>query len=399
MAGDHAMLGDDDSSESPHPTHGPDRCLHWTREMLSHETVTAKSPMRSLASELRTDIVSAKAVPALAVGVTSGLGLLVAQIAFGSLIFSGLLAPYSSQGVGLVLFGNFAACLVIALAGGFCGAISGLSPTLVIVMAQIGATTNAEGDARFVTTAGALMIGAVATGVCFLLIGRYRLANLVRFVPYSVAGGFVAGIGVVVCLAAMSLMGADAGWRSIPALVEPSQLWRWAPGAAFGTGLYLAMKRWRHPLILPVSGALAVGATHLLLAVLEISGDEARAAGLLLTGTSEGSLWPAFRPADLARVEWTAIAMQLPGLLTLMLLGLIVVVMNLAGLGMLDEGLVRSRKRLPWSEYAIILLIVGVKSVFGLLEHNLPPSDLAALRIEPDVDRALERDVRTRYRP
>ena len=71
---------------------------------------------------------STKAVSALFVGFTSGLGLLVAQIAFGTLIFSGPLAPYSSQGVGLILFGNFAACLIIALAGGYRGALSGLSP-------------------------------------------------------------------------------------------------------------------------------------------------------------------------------------------------------------------------------------------------------------------------------
>ena len=463
--------------------------------MPSHETGMAKSPIGNLASELGTDILSAKAVPALAAGFTTGLGLLVAQIAYGSLIFSGLLASYASQGVGLVLFGNFAACLVIALAGGFRGAISGLSPALVIVMAQVGATMDAEGDALFVTTAAALMIGAVATGLCFLLIGRYRLANLVRFIPYSVAGGFVAGIGGAVCLAAVSLMGADTDWRAIPALVEPSALWRWGPGAAFGIGLYLAMKRWRHPLILPVSVALAVGAYHLLLAVLDISGDEARAAGLLLTGTSEGSLWPAFRPADLAHVDWTAIAMQLPSLLTLVLLALIVVIMNLAGLemaanqdlnwdrefsatglasvvaglgggtaasmivpaslrsklfgaatrltgvvsalviatalflgdgmlelvpvplvggmlffagaGMLDEGLVRSRKRLPWSEYAIILLIVCIITAFGLFQ-GVGAGMLAALvffavrlsRVDPIQSRFTARERRsTKARP
>ena len=61
------------------------------------------SAIRDLASELRADSLSAKAVPALAAGFTSGLGLLVAQIAFGTFIFSGQLAPYSSQGVGLVL--------------------------------------------------------------------------------------------------------------------------------------------------------------------------------------------------------------------------------------------------------------------------------------------------------
>ena len=179
----------------------------------------------------------------LAAGVTSGLGLLVAQVAHASFIFSGPLALYSSQGVGLVLFGNFAVCLVIALTSGSRGAISGLSPALVIVMARIGSTTAAEGEALFVTTAGALAIGAVTTEVSLLLMGRYRLANLVRFVPYPVAGGFVAGPGGAVCLAAMSLMGADSDWRAIPSLVELSQLLRWGPGAAFGIGLYLAMKR------------------------------------------------------------------------------------------------------------------------------------------------------------
>ena len=444
------------ASRVPLPGIGVSNDVRQRRELLSYEAVTSASSLRNLASELRADTVSAKAVPALAAGFTSGLGLLVAQIAFGSFIFSGPLAPYSSQGVGLVLFGNFAACLVIALAGGYRGAIAGLSPALVIMMALIGSTMDAEGDALFVTTASALMIGAVATGVCCLLIGRYRLAILVRFVPWPVAGGFVAGIGGAVCLAAMSLMGADTDWRAIPALVEPSQLWRWSPGAAFGIALYLAMKRWGNPLILPVSVALAVGAYHLALAALGISGEEARVTGLLLKSTSEGSLWPALRPADIVNVDVGAMAMQLPAMLTLMLVALIVVIMNIAGLemaanqdldwgrefrasglasvvaglgggtaaslivpaslrsklfgattrltgivaalviggalflgdgmlelvpvplvggilffaglGMLDEGLLRSRKRLPWSEYGIVVLIFVVIVAFGLFE-------------------------------
>ena len=139
-------------------------------------------PVRELASAMRTDLLSAKAVrrPAVSVGFTSGLGLVVAQVAFGSLIVSGALAPYSSQGVGLVLFGNFAACLILAPAGRYRGTIAGLSPALVIVMATIGASVDAEGEARFVTTAGPLVIGAMATGVCCLLLGRFRLGNLVR---------------------------------------------------------------------------------------------------------------------------------------------------------------------------------------------------------------------------
>ncbi|MCE2491392.1 MAG: SulP family inorganic anion transporter [Alphaproteobacteria bacterium] len=453
------------------------------------------SSLRELASELRADILSAKTVPALSAGFTSGLGLLVAQVAFGSFIFSGALAPYSSQGVGLVLFGNFAACLVIALAGGFRGAIAGLSPALVIVMALIGSTMDAEGDALFVTTSGALMIGAVATGLFCLMIGRFRLANLVRFIPYPVAAGFVSGIGGAVCLAAMSLMGADPDWRAIPALAEPSVLWRWIPGAVYGIALYAAMKRWGNPLILPVSVALFVGAYYLALASLDISGHEARTAGLLLKSTSEGSLWPSLQPADLVNVDWTAMATQVPSMLTLVLVALIVVIMNIAGLemaanqdldwdrefrasglasvvaglgggtvaslivpaslrsklfgaatrltgvaaalvigcalfmgdgmlelvpvslvggilffaglGMLDEGLVRSRRRLPWLEYGIIVLIFVVIIAFGLFE-GVGAGMLATLvffavrlsRVDPIESRFTGRERRsTKSRP
>ncbi|MCY4431936.1 MAG: hypothetical protein OXC11_16310, partial [Rhodospirillales bacterium] len=92
------------------------------------------SQIAQLAAELRADVRAGMTVASLSAGVTSGLGLLVAQIAYATFIFSGPLAPYSSQGVGLVLFGNFAACLTMALAGSYRGVIAGLSPALVIGM-------------------------------------------------------------------------------------------------------------------------------------------------------------------------------------------------------------------------------------------------------------------------
>ncbi len=412
--------------------------------------------LRNLLFELCADLRSAKAVPALTAGFTAGLGLLVAQVAFASFIFSGPLAAHSSQGIGLVLFGNFAACLVIALGGGYRGAIAGLSPVLVVVMASVGSTMDAEGHALFVTTTVALILTAVVTGAGCLIIGRFRLANLMRFIPYPVAGGFVAGIGGAVCLAAMSLMGSKPEWHAIPALFDPSAFWKWSPGAVYGVALYFAMKRWANPLILPVSVAFAVVAYHFALASLGIAGETARAEGLLLSRTTDGNLWPAVYPADLENVQWSSMVRQAPHMLTLMLVAFIAVVMNFAGLelavsqeldwdrefrvtgvatmaaglgggtvatlvvpaslrskllgattrltgvvaalviggalflgdgmlelvpaplvggilvfagvGLLDQGLVASRRRLPWSEYGIILLIFVVITTFGMIE-------------------------------
>ncbi|MCE2459691.1 MAG: SulP family inorganic anion transporter [Pseudomonadales bacterium] len=410
----------------------------------------------NLLAELRTDIVSAKSLPALTAGFTTGLGLLVAQVAFATFIFSGPLAPYSSQGVGLVLFGNFAGCLVVALTGGYRGAVAGLSPALVIVMALIASTMVGEGVGLFVNTAVTLILGAVIAGACCLLIGHFGLANLVRFIPYPVAAGFVGGIGAVVCLSAVSMMSIELTWRTLPALLEPSALWKWCPGVLFGLALYAALKRWGSTLILPVSVALAVAAYHLVLAVLGIAGDEARAAGLLFTSTANGTLWPPILPSDLVHVDWNAISSQTLNLLILVLVAMIAVVLNVAGLevaaneelgwdrefqasgfasvvsglgggttttlivpasvrsklfgaatrltgvvaalvvggalflgdkmlelvpvpliggilifaglGMLEEVFIRSRKRLPWTEYAIIVVISLSIISFGLLE-------------------------------
>ena len=415
-----------------------------------------KSCLAAAAADLRADLSAGKTVASLSAGLTSGLGLIASQVAFATFIFSGALAPYTSQGVGLVLFGNFAACLIIAMASGYRGAIAGLSPALVIGMAAFGSTMDAEGDALFVTVSGALILSAVATGVSCLTIGRYRLANLLRFIPYPVSAGFVAGIGGAVCLAAMSLMGVKPDWRAIPELADPSTLWRWGPGAVYGIVLYLAMKRWGNALILPVSVAVAVGGFHLALAGLGISGAEAREADLLLTSTADGGLWPALSIADAMRVDWTALGAQVPNMLALMLVAFICVVLNLAGLetaanqeldwdrefqtgglatvvaglgggtvatvvvpaslrskllgantrltgvvaalvigaallfgdgmlefvpapfvggmlvfagaGMLDQGLVRSRRRLPAYEFGIIVLIFAAIIAFGLLE-------------------------------
>ena len=366
------------------------------------------------------------------------------------------LAPYSSQGIGLILFGNFAACLIIALTSGYHGAIAGLSPTLVVLMASLGTKTINDGDARFATTVAALILSAVGTGMCCFLIGRFRIANLVRFIPYPVAGGFVAGIGGMVLIASISLMGAEPDQKGLQGLLETSVLWVWVPGVLFGLALYLSMRKWGNALILPVSVILAVGAYHLALSTLGMSGEEARAAGLLLSGTAEGGFSPALGPSNLIHIEWTALAMQIPIMLTLVLVALIGTILNLAslemaaneeldwdreftasgfasvisglgggvpahiivpaslrskllgaasrltgvatalvigsalfvgngilemipmplvggilffaGLGMLDEGLVRSWKRLPWSEYGIILLSFVAITTLGVFE-------------------------------
>ena len=283
-------------------------------------------------SELRADALAARALPALSSGLVSGLYIVIYVFSAGGVIFSGALAPFFSQGTGTILFGTFAVCLVIALTGGYRGAISALPSPAIVVLITIGSTIALQGDVLFMTMVATMMVSALAGGTCFLLIGRFRLSDLVRFIPYSVAGGFLAGTGGALCLAALSLMGVTPVWPMPHSFLEPPTLWNWVPGVAYGLGLFIATKRWSSSLLLPVSFASVAALYHLGLAFLDISGNEAGAMGLLFAGIAEGGLWPAFEPGDLVHVDWTAVAIQIPNMLALVLVILLSLVMYLSGI-------------------------------------------------------------------
>ena len=281
------------------------------------------SPLADLVSELRADAHSARALPALSVGVVIGLSEVFAEVSLAALIFSGPLAPFLPQGIGLMLFGTFAVCLVIALTGSYRGTISSHPTAPVMVLGAIGAALTLEGSALFMTLVAIVIISTATVAACFLLLGHSRLANLIRFVPYSVACGVLAGTGGTCFLAALSMMGLTPDSHTLPSLLEPTALWSWGPGVAYGLGVFFLTKRWSNMLILPASFVFTAALFHASLPFLDISGEEARAAGLLYAGMSEGNLWPAFQPGDLVQVDWAAVGMQIPQMVALVLVTLL----------------------------------------------------------------------------
>ena len=281
------------------------------------------SSIMNLVSELRADALSARALPALSVGVVIGLGEIFAEASMAALIFSGPLALFLPQGIGVMLFGTFAVCLVCALTSGYRGAISDHPMASVMVLGAIGAALTLEGNALFMTMVAIVIISTVTVAACFLLIGHFRLANLIRFVPYSVTCGVLAGTAGGCSLAALSMMGLTPTSHTLPSLLEPVVLWNWGPGVVYGLGLFVVLKRWNNLLVFPASFVFAGALYHAGLAFLDISGDDAEAAGLLFAGMLEGNLWPAFQPGDLALVDWAAVAQQIPQMVALVLVTLL----------------------------------------------------------------------------
>ena len=322
-----------------------------------------------------------KALTVLTVGLVSGVGVVIGEIALATLVFSGDLAPYLSQGIGLVLFGIFAGCVVIALGSGFLGAVSAPAVPTMLMLGVIGGSLTATGDELFPTMVAIVVLCSMATAVCALLIARFRLANLVRFIPYPVSSGFVAGTGGVACWLALSLMGVRAEADALAKLFDPLVAANWGIGIAYGFGLYFATQRWTNFMLMPVSFVVVTGFCHLGLAVLGITDGEAEAAGLLFSGLSDTNLWPPVSPDDAARIDWGAVALQIPNILTLVLVTLLCVVMYVGGLE------VASNRELDWNREFGAIGFAGALAGLGGGPPSCPvvPTSLRSLMFGVDL--------------
>ena len=286
----------------------------------------------SIASELARDVRSEKAVPALFCGLISAVLILVFSVSMAAVIFSGPLSDHFAVGAGVVLFGYCMIGTVVALTSGLPGAMAGAPMPSVVMMVVIAGSIDLEGQPLFVTAVSAALIGTTVTGLCFLAIGHFRVASLFRFIPYPVAGGFIAGTGGLACVLALELMGISI--RNPDGLVnlEADTLQFAGIGIGFGVGLFALMRIWRKFYIFPAAFALASILFHAAIAAFGMSADEAREAGLLFSVATGAGLWPPFDVSDLAFIDWGMMAQQIPNILILVAVTLICVVMNLGGI-------------------------------------------------------------------
>ena len=275
----------------------------------------------NLLLELSTDVRSDKLLPSLLVGSVMGIAVVIHCNLLAAIIFSGPLLPFIGEGLGMVVLGGTVVCLVVASTSGLRGVLAVPQFIPAAMLASVGAAmaaslSGAPYEVVHSTLVVLLIVTSVITGLCCLGVGHFRLAGLSRFIPYPVMGGFIAGTGSVLLLAALSWMsGVTPQWETLPRFFEPAVLWKWAPGVAYGLVLLFMMNRWRSLPLGMASLVLAAALYHLGLYVLGISTDEARSAGLLLPHMDVGHGVPVPHAVDLASVSWNVLAALAPDIL------------------------------------------------------------------------------------
>ena len=323
--------------------------------------INTRSFSQWLRSEFKPDIV----LPNLSSGAIMGITEVIFAISLGSLIFSGELTRFISRGIGIVLFTAAVMMIVTSIGSkvpGVIGSTQDASSVIlaVIAAALVGALSGAAPEDQLATVLVAIATATLLTGLFFVALGTFKLGGLVRYIPYPVVGGFLAGTGWLLAQGSFSVMAEfPLTWANISALLKPDQLILWVPGIIFALIVTFGVRRVKHVLALPGMLIGAILVFYLIFWVMGISIEEATQKGLLLGQISSGTSWKPLLPFELWSANWTAILNQSGNIAVILILSLVGLLLNASALELAIRRDVDLNRELRAAGYANIVSGMG----------------------------------------
>ena len=283
--------------------------------------------------------VKSNIVPSIIAGVIGGIIKIVAAMAFSALIFTGTLAAYLPQGIGIVLFGFLLFAVISTFTSSYPVNINTPQDIPIAIIALIAttvmATNGKDWDAEttfqfiFVTIA----LTSILVGIFFFILGTLKLGKLVRFIPYPVVGGFLAGTGwLIVKFAFIMTAGMGLSLDNVVSLFDQATLHKWFPGLIFGLIMLISSRYIKHYLLIPALIAIGITSFYAIMFFYGFSYTDLESNGYLLGPFPEGGLFQGLPLKYLSDFKWSIFLEQLPAIGTMMILNSISVLFNYSGL-------------------------------------------------------------------
>ncbi len=276
--------------------------------------------------------------PNLFAGFMAGLMTLIAGISYAALIFSGSLTPYLNLGIASALMSSVIIGFTVACRSSspfiIAGPDANISAIVALMAAAIAAQMNgAERGPLYATLWAALALSTVLTGVALYLLGRFSMGRWIRFIPYPVIEGFLAGTGWVLVSGAFNVMaGVSLTAGNVAGLLRPEQAAHWLPGAALALVLTVVLRFWKHYLIMPAMLLASIACVHGILISAGIAPAQAAAEGWLLTALPSNLVGHSLQELSISRINWHLLLVQSPDVLALMAVAAIVILLNAASI-------------------------------------------------------------------
>ncbi|HSJ50941.1 MAG TPA: SulP family inorganic anion transporter [Actinomycetota bacterium] len=288
-------------------------------------------------------------LPSLAAGAIVGVVEAVLAVAFAAFVFGGLLAARLPDAIGLYLVAATLTLGILAWRAGRRGVVGSVQDAAVAVLSVVAAATAAKAAAIsqviqataververpdvFLTVIAATLVVTVLCGVVFFALGTFRLGDLVRFVPYPVVGGFLAGTGWLLLKGGIYVAsGVQPALRTVGDLTRQYELFRWGPAFVFGVLMLVGVRVLRRPLVIPA--ALGIGLVVFVIGMVLTGSsiEEARDGRWLLGPFETARLWEPWTLRALTGADWSAVLGQWAGIATAVFVAAVAILFNVSG--------------------------------------------------------------------
>ena len=297
---------------------------------------------------------------ALLAGVVNGVLIVIFQSAYSALIFSGRLAEFAALGMGLMLAGAIAIGTIVSLFSSYPGSIAAPqdapSAILATVIGSAVYASTISAEASLLYDVAMLAATALITGIIFVLLGFFNLGNLVRFIPYPVVGGFLAGTGFVLVKGAVGiLLGSKISVSNLNTLAEPSFLIKFAPALLFATIVLLLMSYRRHIFTIPAAIIISIALFYIsaVTAGLPISYLENH--GWLMSQFKNGAVFQPVLWQSSAAINWPLLGQSAGEIISVSIICVISLLLNSSGLELISRSEVDLNRELKVTGFANIL--------------------------------------------
>jgi SulP family sulfate permease len=286
----------------------------------------------------RKDATSAKLLPGLITSSVVAMMTVVMSVSFVALIFVNPISGFVSEGTSLMLLMAAILGIFMALFSSYAGMIAipqdRVAPIVALMASLIihqmpGATPEMIG----ITVLAAMATSTVIVGLVLFFLGVYKLGNVVRFTPYPVIGGFLAGSGWLLLTGSFRVISGETfSFLNLREMMETGRFAAWIPCAVFGTVAYLAVRFTRHYLTLPALVFCSMLAFYLWLGLSHYSLDAARTNGWILGAPPDAGVKQMHVFPSLYHAEWGTVFNQYTSFVALLLTSIVSILLNTSAL-------------------------------------------------------------------
>jgi SulP family sulfate permease len=263
---------------------------------------------------------------------------MVLSVSFVALIFVGPATDFAGEGTNLMLIMAVILGVFMAIFSSYAGTIAvpqdRVAPIVALMATLIIHQMRGASDGEIgITVLAAIAASTLIVGVVLLFLGTYKLGNIVRFTPYPVIGGFLAGSGWLLLIGSLRVVSGQAfSFRRLHEIIASGALIAWIPCAVFGTLAYLAVRFSRHYLALPVIVFSSILGFYIWIGFSHYTLADARVHGWIL-GVPPGSRLSEIRTfPSLLGADWGVVCNQYSSLIALLLTSIISILLNTSAL-------------------------------------------------------------------